>query len=69
MQKKIIAKPNYVEGGTYILDDGMPHGGYVQIVFLINDIFAMVKDTVIVEGEVDYDYEWVVRIDRLKEKK
>ena len=61
MDKPIKLTIEIKKDGTYILDVGQPHSGRVQVVYVINDTFAMVKDVV----DETWEYEWVVNKNRL----
>lgn len=52
------------EGSHYVIDKGKANEGKVNIVTLIGNGFAIIKDS-----DATDDYEWVVKLDRLTELK
>jgi len=52
------------EGRHYIVDRGFANEGRVQIVTLLGNGFAIIKDS-----DSKDDFEWVVKIERLSEIK
>ena len=63
MQSKSKPPFEIKQGGKYIIDIGKPNSGRVEVVYVINDTFAMVKDVV----DETWEYEWVVNKNRLSE--
>lgn len=63
MSKPNKPQPEIIQGGKYILDIGQPNSGRVEVVYVINDKFAMVKDVV----DETWEYEWVVLKTRLSD--